>query len=68
MSWTATIVALAITSILTVLFGWLGARPPNFAKGPRLVPYRFLMLAAGAVVLLLLIHVKELAGLNPGRN
>ena len=64
MDWTPTLVALAITISLGVLFGWLGARPPNLAKGPRLIPYRFLMLMAGAGVILLLIHVKELAGLG----
>lgn len=68
MDWTPTLIALALVAGLAVLFGWLGARPPNLAKGPRLIPYRFLMLLAGAGVLLLLIHVKELAGLNPGRN
>jgi len=66
MEWPPTLVALATTVSLCALFGWLGARPPNPAKGPRLIPYRFLMLLTGAGIVLLLIHVKELAGL--GRN
>lgn len=66
MDWTPTLVALATTISLGALFGWLGARPPNPARGPRLIPYRFLMLLAGAGAVLLMIHVKELAGL--GRN
>ena len=66
MSWTLTLAALATCCALGGLFGWLGARPPNLAKGPRLIPYRFLMLLAGAIALMLLIHVKTLAGL--GRN
>jgi hypothetical protein len=65
MDWTATIIALALCFGIAVACGWLGARPPNPAKGPRLVPYRFLMLLAGAGVLLLLIHVRSLAGLGP---
>jgi hypothetical protein len=68
MPWSATLIALAIALALTVLFGWLGARPPNLVKGPRLIPYRFLMLVAGAGVVMLLIHVKELAGLSPGHR
>jgi hypothetical protein len=68
MDWTLTLIALALAASLGVLCGWLGARPPNPARGPRLIPYRFLMLLAGAGVLLLLIHVRELAGLNPGHN
>jgi hypothetical protein len=64
MSWTLTLTALAVCCALSVLSGWLGARPPNLARGPRLIPYRFLMLVAGAVALMLLIHVKTLAGLG----
>jgi len=66
MDWTTTLVALALTLALGILFGWLGARPPNLARGPRLIPYRFLMLLAGVGVMLLLIHIKELAGLARG--
>lgn len=65
MDWTWTLAALAVTIALGVLCGWLGARPPNLNKGPRLIPYRFLMLLAGAMALLLLIHIKELV--SPGR-
>ena len=62
MDWTTTLVALGACCALAVLCGWLGARPPNLAKGPRLIPYRFLMLLSGAGALMLLIHVKQLAG------
>jgi hypothetical protein len=64
MDWTPTIIALGLCFALAVTFGWLGARPPDPARGPRLIPYRFLMLLAGAGVLLLLIHVRSLAGLG----
>jgi hypothetical protein len=66
MDWTITLVGLAATSALAVLFGWLGARPPNPARGPRLAPYRFLMLLSATGALLLLIHVRSLA--LPGPN
>jgi hypothetical protein len=68
MDWTWTLVALAITVAVAALCGWMGARPPNLARGPRLIPYRFLMLLAGFGVILLLIHMKELAGLGQARN
>jgi hypothetical protein len=50
----------AVTAVLLVaaaglagLFGWLGARPPNPLKGPRLAPYRLLMMLSAAAALLL---------------
>ncbi|HEY3800696.1 MAG TPA: hypothetical protein VGL58_20270 [Caulobacteraceae bacterium] len=48
-------IALAIA--LAALFGWLGARPVNPLKGPRLVPYRMLMLVCAAPVLILGTHL-----------
>ena len=67
MDLTITLAAVAVAAGLTVLFGWLGARPPNILKGPRLVPYRFLMLMMGALTMILLVHVVNLAGFKTGR-
>jgi hypothetical protein len=64
MGWTPTLAALAALIALALFCGWRGARPPDLVRGPRLIPYRFLMLLAGAAVVLLLIHVKTLAGLG----
>jgi hypothetical protein len=68
MDWTVTLTALAACLALAVLCGWRGARPPDLARGPRLIPYRFLMLLAGAGALLLLAHVGRLAGVGGARN
>ena len=54
-------------ALLGVLFGWMGARPPDLHRGPRLLPYRFLMLLCAAAVLLLLVHIVNLAGFKTGR-
>jgi hypothetical protein len=59
---TAILAACALA--LTVLFGWLGARPANPLRGPRLVPWRFLMLLAFLVMVLALVHLAAL--LRPG--
>ena len=64
---TVTLILLAVSLGLTLLFGWLGARPPNLKRGPRLLPYRFLMLLAAAMGLLLLVHLVNLAGVRTGR-
>ncbi len=63
-------ITIAITiaaASIAALFGWLGARKPDPARGPRLAPYRFLMLAAAAVVLMMLVHLVNLAGFHTGR-
>jgi hypothetical protein len=51
---------------LAALFGWLGARPPDLRRGPRMAPYRFLMLLAGAWVLFMLVHIANLLGVQTG--
>ena len=54
-------VILAVCALaLTVLFGWLGARPVNPLRGPRLVPWRFLMLLAFLAMVLALVHLVAL--------
>lgn len=55
-----TLILLAISLIVAVVSGWRGALPPNLKKGPRMVPWRFLMLASTALAFLLLIHVATL--------
>lgn len=46
---------------------WRGAAPPDPHRGPRLVPYRFLMVLCGAIVLYLAAHVLNLMGITTGR-
>jgi hypothetical protein len=36
--------------------GWRGARPPNPHKGPRLMPWRFIMLLSAATLMFVLGH------------
>ena len=61
-------IAIAVAAaLLAALSGWLGARPADPARGPRLAPYRFLMLVGAAVVLMMLVHLVNLAGFRTGR-
>ena len=57
----------AAALILALFFGWRGARPPNFAKGPRLVPHRFLMLLFATFALMMLVHLVNIHGVVTGR-
>ncbi|MEN5147405.1 hypothetical protein [Brevundimonas diminuta] len=49
---------LLIASVAVVVFaGWRGSRPTDIMRGPRLMPWRFIMLLAAALVFFLLIHL-----------
>ena len=55
-----TVILAACALALTILFGWLGARPANPLRGPRLVPWRFLMLLTFLGMVLALVHLVAL--------
>ena len=63
---TVALIALAIG--LAALFGWLGARPAVPLKGPRMVPYRLLMILCAAAVLVLATHLAGAMGLVGRQN
>lgn len=50
---------------LAAFAGWRGARPPNLMKGPRLIPWRPIMVLATAAGVILLAQAAQLAGLGP---
>jgi hypothetical protein len=53
---------------LAAFAGWRGARPPNPHRGPRLMPWRFIMLAAAACLLPILVHLAALLGPASGQT
>ena len=60
--------ALAAGFLMVALFaGWRGARPPNPLKGPRLMPWRPMMVAAAVGLILMLVHAVNLLGVQTGR-
>jgi hypothetical protein len=62
-----TTLAIAVaTLLLTVFCGWRGARPINVLKGPRMMPWRPLMVASAVVTLLLAAHILNLLGMKTG--
>jgi hypothetical protein len=65
LSITLGLAALAICA--AVACGWMGARPPDWRRGPRLIPYRGLMLLAAVVTLMLGVHLLNLLGFSTGR-
>jgi hypothetical protein len=61
MSLTLTLILTALTTALVFYAGWRGAQLPNVSKGPRMIPWRFVMLMSAALDVLLLIHLARLA-------
>lgn len=64
MSLVVTIAALAAVIGLTAFSGWRGSRPPDLIRGPRMVPWRALMLLGITACIFLLIHLINLAGFD----
>jgi hypothetical protein len=60
----ATIATCAGLLALAVVAGWRGARPPDPRRGPRMVPWRFVMLLATAALLGALTWLAMLLGLT----
>ena len=63
-------VTLGLCALFLALGGfcaWRGAAAPNPHRGPRLIPYRFLMLLCGALLLYLAAHLLNLLGVTTGR-
>ena len=59
-----TLILLAGSVAVAALAGWRGARAPDPRRGPRMIPWRFLMVLSAAFASLLLIHVGSLFGLQ----
>jgi Kef-type K+ transport system membrane component KefB len=66
MDLTVTAAAAILFLILAVLFGWLGARPINVLKGPRLIPWRPMMMICVVGLMLMLVHLVNLLGVQTG--
>ncbi|MBA3811721.1 MAG: hypothetical protein H0X27_08810 [Caulobacteraceae bacterium] len=60
MTLTLTVALAGLAAALTVLFGWLGARPARPLAAPRLVPWRLLMIVAFAGAVAMLVHAVNL--------
>jgi hypothetical protein len=63
----ATLSAAAAFIALTLFAGWRGSRPPDLLKGPRMAPWRLIMVTTSVVVLVLLVHLASLLGLHHDR-
>lgn len=61
-------VAMAAACLALALFaGWRGARAPDPLRGPRLLPWRMIMMFAACGLLMLAVHAVNLLGVTTGR-
>lgn len=67
MDLTLTLILAAVALAIAVICGWMGARPPNPLRGPRMTPYRLIMVSAAACLLMLVVHIVNLLGVTTGR-
>lgn len=63
-----TVILTCIASALTIFCGYMGQRPMNPKRGPRMVPWRFLMLLLVIVAMMLGGHVLTLLGFVTGQQ
>jgi hypothetical protein len=60
-----TVILFGVASALAIFCGYMGQRPMDLKRGPRMVPWRFLMLMMVLGALLMGIHLRSLFGLAP---
>ena len=68
MDLTLTIIAAAAFLILAVFCGWRGARPINVLKGPRMMPWRPMMMVSVIAFMLMMVHLLNLIGVQTGNQ
>lgn len=55
---------LVLAIAVMLVSGWRGSRPPDLVKGPRMMPWRMIMLLSAALITFLIIHLATLAGMT----
>ena len=63
-----TISAAVALLALALVCGWLGARPINVLKGPRMIPWRPLMMVCVVGLMLMVVHLFNLLGVQTGNQ
>lgn len=61
---TTSLIVLGLSVFGALIFGYRGAVPPSLKGGPRLVPWRFFMLLAATLAIMMLVHILTLLGLK----
>lgn len=68
MEWNITLSFIAISLAATVLSAWQSGRPRKDSVNARWIPWRFVVLVSGAILLLAVVHAINLMGIETGRG
>ncbi len=68
MSLSLTLALTAALLGLAAFAAWRGARAPNPHRGPRMIPWRLIMLLAAAGAILMIVHLANLGGMTTGQR
>ncbi len=63
-----TLILFLLAAAVVAFAGWRGAHPFDPRRGPRMVPWRLIMVTAAMVALVLLVHLANLLGMKTGRQ
>ena len=66
MEWNITLSVIGVSLALAVLAAWQSGRPRKDSLRTRWIPWRFVVLAAGAVLVLGVVHAVNLMGVQTG--
>lgn len=67
MNLVTTLVVLAVSAAIFIFGSWRAAKPADPLR-PRLIPWRPIIVFAGAAGLLMLVHLVNLMGFQTGTN
>ncbi|WP_304165376.1 hypothetical protein [Phenylobacterium aquaticum] len=67
MSLSTTLAVIAVLTAIALFSGWRGARPWDPRRGPRLMPWRLIMVTAATGGMIFLVHLVNLLGVTTGR-
>jgi hypothetical protein len=62
-----TLALAAVGLAVVALAAWRHGRPPEPARGPRMIPWILILLLAATLTLVMIVHLVNLFGIHTGR-
>ena len=68
MSLNLTLILIGVFAAGFGLAAWMSGRPPNLARGPRMIPWTLIAILCAATEVFLLAHLVNLLGFETGNG